>query len=217
MRVLTALVVATALVWVGAAAADHLEPKERLRAEDQVRARAMLLRKGDLGPGYAVERTSDLEPHLTCEALDMSDLVVTAFAESPEWSRDYQVVGSSAAVYASRADGDAAWRRSTSRAGMNCLRDEFESLFARQGESVRVAILPLAFPKLASARAAYRVVISAAGAATPLAHIEFIVLKQGRAQAALLFAGVVVRPDRPTEIRLARIVAARMTKAMQGS
>ncbi len=177
----------------------------------------MLLRKGDLGPGYAVERTSDLDPHLTCEALDMSDLLVTAFAESPEWSRDFQVVGSSAAVYASRVDGDAAWRRSTSRAGMNCLRDEFQALFARQGESVRVAILPLAFPKLASARAAYRVVISAAGAARPLAHIEFVVLKQGRAQAALLFAGVVVRPDRATEIRLARIVAARMTKAMRGS
>ena len=217
MRAIVGLALVGAFVWVAAATADHLEPTERIRAVDAARARAMLLRRADLGTGYVVERTSDLDPHVTCKALDLSDLVVTGEAISPRWSREFQITGSSTAVYATGADGEAAWRRGTSLAGMRCLRDEFRNAFARQGEAVRVVLRPIAFPKLASARVAYRLVLSGAMPGPPLAYLDFVVLKQGRAQAVLLFAGVLAPPDRAREIVLARVVAARMAKAMRGA
>jgi MFS family permease len=40
---------------------------------------------------------------------------------------------------------------------------------------------------------------------------------EGRAQAGLLFAGVLVPPERTTEVSLARVVAARMASAMRGA
>ena len=83
--------------------ADHLDPQQRIRAADQKRAASIILRKADL-PSGTDERTSDLEPHLTCSALDESDLAIGGVAKSPYWARDYRVVGSSAALYVSTAD-----------------------------------------------------------------------------------------------------------------
>ena len=108
---------AGALVLAGAATADHLDPQERVRAADQKRAAAMLLRKADLPQGYKPERTSDLEPHVTCSALDESDLVLTGRGKSDYWAREYQIVGSTSAVYRTARDSAAAWRRSTSTRG----------------------------------------------------------------------------------------------------
>ncbi len=177
----------------------------------------MLARMSDLGAGYAVERTSGLEPHLTCRALDESDLVLTGHAKSPYWSREYQIVGSTAAIYRTSAHARTSWERGSSRAGMNCLRDEFRNEFARQGEAVRVTIRRLAFPKLGGGSFVRRVAIAGAAVGSPAVYIDLVVIREGRAQVGLLFAGVVVPPARATELSLARVVATRMAKAMRGS
>ena len=44
-------------------------------------AKAMLLRKADVGPGFKASKPSDDEFDFYCEALDASDLVLTGEAE----------------------------------------------------------------------------------------------------------------------------------------
>lgn len=207
-----------ALVVTGVAAADHLDPQERIRAADQKRAGAMLLRKGDLARGYEAERTSGLDPHLTCPALDESDRVLTGKATSPYWARDYQIVGSSSAVYGTAADSRASWLRGTSRAGMSCLRGAFRAEFARQGEAARISIRAIPFAGIGTAAKAYRLAISGVTPGQPpLLFIDVVLLMRGRAQAGLLFAGIVVPPARTTEVALARVVTRRMQTAMRGA
>ena len=218
MRIAAVVVLAACtLAWAAGASADHLDPQNQFRTADQKRAASMLARKSDLGSGYAVERTSGLEPHLTCRALDESDLVLTGYAKSPYWSREYQIVGSTAAIYRTSADARTSWKRGASTAGMNCLRDEFRSEFARQGEAVRVTIRRLAFPRIGGASFAHRLVLSGAAAGSPSVYIDVIVIRTARAQVGLLFAGVVVPPSRATELSVAQVVAKRMEKAMRGS
>lgn len=217
MRAMLAVVAVCALVSAVGASADHLDPQDRLRSADQKRAASMLARISDLGAGYAVERTSGLEPHLTCRALDESDLVLTGRAKSPHWSREYQIFGSTAAVYRTSADARRSWERGASSAGMNCLRDEFRKEFAQQGEAVRVAIRRVAFPRLGGASFAHRLILSGAAAGSPALYIDLVVIREGRGQVGLLFAGVVLPPPRATELSLARVVAQRMAKAMRGS
>jgi hypothetical protein len=47
--------------------------------------------------------------------------------------------------------------------------------------------------------------------------VDFVILRQGRAQSALLFASVLAAPSRADEVRLARIVGVRMASAMRGA
>jgi hypothetical protein len=211
------LCVVVGLAAAGAATADHLDPQQRIRGADQKRAAAILLRKADLPSGFRPERTSDLEPHLTCSALDESDLAIGGVAKSPYWARDYQVVGSSAALYVSTADARTSWRRGTSAAGLNCLRDAFRQAFARQGETVRISIRRLALPKLAVAAEAHRFAFSGADPQQPLFYIDLVLLTHARALAGLLFAGVVTPPTRATEIALARVISQRMRVELRGA
>jgi hypothetical protein len=208
---------ALGLVLGGAASASHLDPQEQIRPADQKRAAAMLVRASDV-PGYTVERVSDLEPHVECPGLDESDLVLTGRAVAPYRSRDYRIVGSTAAVYRTRADSNAAWRRGTTPAARRCLRQAFLAQLERQGETVRVTVEPLALPPLAAQRAGYRVVLTGATAGQqPVATLDVVLLRVGRAQAALLFAAVVVPPDPTARITIARTVAERMRKVMRGA
>lgn len=210
-------VLALALGLAGAASANHLDPRMQIRPADQKRASALLLRASDV-PGYATERTSGLDPHLTCRGLDESDLVVTGRATSPYWSREYRIVGSSSAVYRTVADSTAAWRRGTSAAGRRCLRQAFVDEFARQGETVRVAVVPLAVPPLGVERAGYRITITgAAREGQPALTLDVVLLRKGRGQAALLFAAVFVWPDRASQIALAQTTAKRLSKAMRSA
>jgi hypothetical protein len=215
MRTSLAIVVLCSLALSAGASADHLDPQGRIRSADQSRAAAMLLRESDLGAGFSVERTSGLDPHVTCEALDESDLVVTGRAKSPYWSREYQIVGLTVAVYRTAADATASWRRGTSTAGMKCLRDEFRRALESQGERLRVTARRMPFPRLAAGSAAIRLVISGVAARSPAVYIDLVVLRRGRAQAGLLFAGVVAPPPRAAETGLARVVAGRMARAMR--
>jgi hypothetical protein len=209
------VVLVLALTLVGVASANHLDPRTQIRPADQKRASAMLLRASDL-PGYATERTSGLEPHLTCRGLDESDLVVTGRATSPYWSRDYRIVGSSSAVYRTPADSAAAWRRGTSSAGRRCLRQAFADEFERQGETVRVSVGPLTVPPLGVERAGHRITIfGQTEARPPLLTLDLILLREGRGQVALLFAAVVVPPERARQTTLARTAAGRLSKAMR--
>src|SRR5918994_2658674 len=130
---LLAVVLLLLLAASGTALADHLDPKKRIRAADQAKARAMLLRKSDLGPGFIAQPTNTPDTHLTCKGLDESDLTVTGEAESPTWAQGVGFVASAANVYATVADANASWARGARGAGTRCLRAELADVFAPQG------------------------------------------------------------------------------------
>src|SRR5918996_1704538 len=205
-------VVAVALVAAATASADHLDPQERIRPAEQARAKAMLLRQSDL-PGFQRQASSGSDAHLTCRALDESDLTVTGDAESARWSASVVSMTSSSTVYATRADAATSWRRGTSAAGMRCLREELASEFARQGARVS-SLRRLVIPSLAQRSAAYRLLLTAkVQGQTLTVTIDFVVLMHGRALSALVVGTALVHPDRAAEVRLARIIAARMAAA----
>ncbi len=149
----------------------------------------------------------------TAGALDESDLTLTGDAQSPDFATGFIVVGSVAQVYATTADSDASWRRGTSAAGQRCLRDVLASELGRAGVQV-VSYRPLSFPRLVEKSVAYRAVLSAQNVRLT---VDLVALKQGRAQATLLFGSGLTAFERLAEIRLARVVAARMERSMRGA
>jgi hypothetical protein len=205
-----------ALVFAESAFADHLDPEKRIRAADQTRAKAMLLRQSDV-PGFERQPPSTSDTHLTCRALDESDLTVTGDAEGPRWTLSVVSVTSSSTVYATRADAATSWRRGTSTAGTRCLRNELGRGFATQGLRV-LSLRRVAFPALAQRSAAFRLTFEGtAQGQTIRAFIDFVVLMHDRAVAGLVVGSALVQPDRPAEVTLARTIAGRMAKAMRGA
>jgi hypothetical protein len=207
--------VLAALVLAGTALADHLDPREQIRTADQARAKAMLVRQSDL-PGFQQRPSSGADPHLTCQGLDESDLTVTGDAEAPNWAASVAFVTSSATVYVSQADAATSWTRGTSPAGTRCLRTELGREFAKQGARV-VSLRRMPFPSVAQRSAAYRLTLEGVAQGQPVnVFVDFVVLKHGRAMVGLVLGSALVQPDRRAEVRLARTLAARMSKAMRG-
>lgn len=216
VRRLLALVAVLGLLPAGTALADHLEPEKRIRPADQARARSMLLRSADV-PGAVAQPRSGGEPHLTCSALDESDLTVTGDAESATWTWGPAVVSSAASVYASERDAATAWRRGTSAAGIHCLRSELGRAFLQQGARLG-SLSRISFPRVAPRTAAYRLTLTGEAQGQRIrVTLDFVVLMRGRAQAGIVVASVLGPAVRTTEVRLARTVAARMARAMRGA
>jgi hypothetical protein len=212
----TGFALVLSLVLAGSALADHLDPEKRIRAADQARAKAMLLRQSDL-PGFQRQPSSGADPHLTCLGLDESDLTVTGDAEAPSWALSVVLVTSASTVYATRADAATSWRRGTSLAGTQCLREELGREFASQGARV-VSLRRVSFPTLAQRSAAYRITLAGkAQGQTITGFVDFVVLMHGRAVTGLVVGSALVQPDRAAEVQLARTLAVRMAKAMRGA
>jgi hypothetical protein len=115
-------------------------------------------------------------------------------------------------VYESRADSSASWRRRTSAAGEKCARDAFRKRFQKEGVSLE-SFRRMAFPRFAERSIAYRLTASSQGVRV---YFDVVVLKQSRAQAALLLGSGLAPMPKAEELRLTRSVAGRMAKAMSG-
>jgi hypothetical protein len=202
-----------ALVCAGAALAARGDPQKRIIPADQARAKAVLLRTSDFGLGFTALPPSRKEADVYCKALDEADLTLTGEAESPTFQGGVEFVSSVAQVYESAADSAASWKRGTSGAGDACVREQFRRGFQRQGARLE-RFTRLAFPRLAERSIAYRLVLSSRGVR---AYLDVVALKQGRGQAGLLFGSALTPMPKDVEVRLARIVARRMAKAMRGA
>src|SRR5262249_54808322 len=104
VRLASVVVIVLALVVTATALAGRGDPKERFTPADQARARAMLLRVGDLNAAYAAHPAPISSGGLNCAALDESDLTLTGRGSSPIFTAAGEFVSSSAAVYKTRAD-----------------------------------------------------------------------------------------------------------------
>ena len=211
------LAVALLLLLAGStvAFAHHLDPKKQIRPADQAKARAMLVRKSDLGPGVTPQPTNTPDTHLTCEGLDESDLTVTGEAESPTWAHGVGFVATVVNVYATVADANASWARGTRGAGTRCLRDQLADEFATQGVALE-SLRNVAFPRLAERTVAYRVTLSGTVQGTTVrVVIDLVILKHSRAQAALYFGSAFAPAAKADEVALARVTARRMAAAFK--
>jgi hypothetical protein len=203
------------LVLAAGAQADHLDPQERFTPADQARARTMLLKRADIAAG-ATSHPAGAPAHATCRALGESDLVITGQARSKE----FRVAGllsfqSVAQVYRSGREAAASWTRGTSSAGAACLKVEFRKLAGGlQFESFRRLI----FPRVAQRTQAYRATFSGRSQGQTIrVYVDAIYLGYARAMSGIFIASPFAAPQQKAEVRLARVVTGRMTKAMRGA
>jgi hypothetical protein len=216
LRRLLACSLLLALVASGAALAGRGDPQKALNRADQARARAMLLKKVDLAPGARVVPSSTEEEDFYCKALDESDLTVTGEAETPSFERGPTFVQQTTQVYESVADANASRRRGTSTAGEQCARNEFRKYFAQRGVTLDSwARTP--FPRFAQKSVAYRLVASNPAIGLRVV-VDVVFLQQSRGQAAVLLGAAGSTPfPRAEGVRLARLVAGKMARAMRGA
>ncbi len=200
------------------ATAGRGEAQKQITTADQARAKAMLLRRTDLGPGFKASKSSqDNEDDSYCRALDESDLVITGDADSPgftmaETSQPRVLsAGSTASVYKTAAQAAKSWRRLTSAGGMKCMELEGRREADQLGAAVTsVSLRKIAFPRLAPDTFAFRLTLSITKTASIVSDV--VVLRDGRAVSAVMFGGLPSPFPRAEEVRLAKIVASRTNR-----
>jgi hypothetical protein len=220
MRSLPAVLLAcvVGLAIAGTALADHQDPQKRITSADQARARAMLLKQSDFAPGFKTDPASnEPDPHIDCPpSVGEADLTLTGDVEGSLFTRGVVSVQSIAQIYESVADASASWRRGTSAAGLDCVRELLRREFAK--EKIRfVSLREVAFPRVGQRTVAYRIVLSATeGQVTLKLYLDLVVVMHSRAHVQVI-AGSAFQPfARAEEVRLARVVAGRMARAMRG-
>jgi hypothetical protein len=216
MRRLLACFILFAFVGAGGALAARGDPQKRINPADQARAKAMLLRKADLGPGFQATPPASDDDDLYCKALDESDLTLTAEVESPDFRRLTQdsvtIVSSLAQIYETVGQANASWERGTSAAGVSCIRQITAATLRKEG--VRLSSFKaIAIPRLAQRSVAFRAVAVQQGVRL---YVDLVALKHGRAQVGMAFASALAPTRRAEELALGRIVAGRMATAMRG-
>jgi hypothetical protein len=210
---LLACLVTLALFGAGAALAGRGDPQEKLTAADNARARSMVLRKDDLGRDYRSYPWGLPESRSYCRAVDVSDLTLTGKALSQSFHRGFVVIVSYASIYASLADANAAWRRATSPAGEQCMREGFRRAQRSRGGRV-ISFGRSDPPPFAQRSIAFRLVWAKRGTRH---FADIVVLQQSRAIASISFGSPSAPVPKATVTRLSRLVAARMKTAMRGA
>jgi hypothetical protein len=204
------------LLAAGSVSASHQDPQKRLTRADNARARAMLLTRADLPPGFRAQTSSSEDPHVDCSpAVSESDLTLTGEAEGRQFALGPVFVSSAGQIYRSNKDADASWRRATSAAGVECATAVLRREFAKQQIRV-VSLRRVAFPRVSQRTVAYRVRLSASTAqGTVELYVDVVALMHGRAHASVIVGLPLAPPQQADELRLARLVAGRMATAMR--
>jgi hypothetical protein len=215
MRRLVTLALALALVASGAALAAKGDPQKRITPADQARAKAMLVRPADIPGAKVIPAGPDTDFY--CKALDESDLTLTGEATGRQLSVGVVYAGSASQVYESVADASASWKRATSAAGVRCAESRVRREFAKQGARL-LSLRKIAFPRVTTRTTVYRasVTLTTAQGDVPL-YVDLVALMHSRAHASVVVGSALVVPPRSEELRLARLVAKRMTTAMRGA
>lgn len=204
---------ATVLVVVaGATAADPGKQKIELNAADQAAARAVVLRRSDLGAGWTGGRVKpDLTSQVSCASYHpkVSDLVVTGAAES-QFRGTGLVLANEVEVFRTAAMVDRDWRRSIVPAAVPCLRRTLTKGLGTQAKVLSFGRIP--FPQVGTHSAAFRgiVVVSVLGQ-TVRVLLDIVLVGRGRTEISLDATAPAsgARVVSAAERRLARKLAAR--------
>ena len=217
--VLVAVLVAT-LAGTASAASNPREPKRRFNAADQARARAIMIQRNDLGAGdwrvEADQSHDDSNAPAGCKNPNMSDLVLTGEAETPDFSRNGSFVGSDADVWSSERDARIAWKRAVAYPFARCMAVALNKQ-GKRDPRVNLTILSsgrIPIGKLAPRTFTFRMRFRIKGPAATLAgRFSVYYFSRGRVDAALIVMSL-GRPAQPVpeplERRLATLIASRL-------
>ncbi len=196
------------------------DPQRDYNPADESWARAIRVQRSDLGKGWKLDTSSgeeDPETSAVCRKPDLSDLVATGEAETPDFSRGGSFVDSGSSVFRNERDARVAWDRTVGKPLVNCTYWAFRAGVESVGARVRaISSGKLALPKLAPGFVAWQVRFSIKGrAATMNGRLDLYLFRRGRATALLL----VISFDRPLtpvsqalERKLAGLTAERMRR-----
>ena len=221
-RLLAALLVLCIAVPAVALAADT-DPKKKITAADQAKARSIVLKRTDFAAGWKKVPPSP-DSDATCPGFnpDESDLTLTGEAESDfERLQGLLVVGTASEIYATKEDAVKSWTRSDKPATARCL-----GYFFKQGQTTKttkvtiVSAGRMAFPKLAPRTTAFKVVARLAvtnegETTTGLIAVQLVAFGHGRGDISLFAitpgAGIPIAQLRPLGKLLAdRLAAAKL-------
>ena len=162
-RFLAVLVALCITVPAVALAATDTDPKKRLTAADQAKARSIVLKRTDFAAGWKkVPPEPESGADDTCPGYNpnYSDLTLTGEAESNfEHTQGLPLISSFAEIYVTKADAEKSWARGAKPAVARCL-----AHFLRQGaeeDGGKLTVVSqgrIAFPKVAPRTIAFRVV-----------------------------------------------------------
>ena len=218
LLVLVALAVSSS---ASAAGHDPRDPQKRHNPADQAWAKKIRVQHADLGAGdwrveASVNNGDDRGAPKACRNPDMSNLVETGSAETPDFSRNGSVVGSGASVFLNERQATKAWSLAARQPLTQCLAAAFEKGLAGSGARLKiVSDAPIAMPKLAPHFKAARIQLEISGQARTIkGRLTFYLLARGRVTAMLMIMSF-DRPMQPIsqalERHLAMVVAQGLT------
>jgi hypothetical protein len=181
-------------------------------------ATALLVRRADFGGGWSAVAPPKVVPGLTCPRFHPATprVVETGAAASPTFqaSSSGPYVAGNAYVFASAAQRSAYWR-AVARSGL--LRCVADSLAHGSSHGVHFTVTGhrmLALPKLGVQARGYRVSGTATSEGQSLdVFLDVLVLGRGSAVSALSLSSLEQPVGRALELRLARLLGARMSSA----
>jgi hypothetical protein len=187
-------------------------PNEKLTAADQAHAKALLLRKIDIGGPVEVERQSLKDDPHYCKATDQSDLTITGKAESKLFSAHGidDIASSSARIYSTAADAAAGWQRATASAGLECAAASARRGLQKSGFEF-ISLHKVPFPAVAPQTTAFRLTFRETK--EQRGYFDYVLLRDSRAATNLVFGSDLVPWAKADQIRIARLLAKRMARS----
>jgi hypothetical protein len=212
MRPLACAVLLLVVLPAAASAAvdDPRAPRQQHTAADTKRAKAIILRLGDLAAGWKLDPPAKPNPPCTAGP-DESDLVQTAKVDpSFTWKDGVTNVGSEVDVFRTVAEARTDWRASTRALLATCL---LQSARAGLGKTVRVSIVSaktLPAPKGVARSLHYRFVFAVRATQTANLVIDVVAIGRGRVNAVL--HSLTVRTPLPASVlgALTGVLASRL-------
>jgi hypothetical protein len=223
----TLLVVVSAAVFCGVAAAASTDPQVEIVPADQAWADSIVLTTPDLGTGWKARGSGGGAGggggggDVACSTPDESDLTLTGGSDSPDFQRtDGAFVSSTAIIWKTPEQAQADWDRNVQPGLLSCLAAGIASASTKQIKIVVTAKKQLAYPALAPRTAAYRVsyvyrttikVRKKWRKISMPATFDFVALGSGRATAMLVMVSLNARRlDERYKQGLATMLAGRM-------
>lgn len=220
-RLLVPLVALCVVVPAVALAADT-DPKKRIDPADQAKARAVVLKRTDLGAGWKTVPPSPEESEPTCPGYDpdSSDLTLTGQAEADFERRGGATVSSSVEVFISRSDALKSWSRAATPGLPRCLASTLrKSVEEDGGKATIVKQGRIAFPRTAPRSVAFRVGarLTLEQQGKPPVHVPITIhlvgVGRGRADATLFTSGLGTGIPIGELRALARVLSMRLANA----
>ena len=207
-------VFAAGLLLAGTAlAGDPLFPQKQHTPADMAKARGIVLKTADL-KGKWKSQPPGPDEALRCKdfKIDEHDLVETGDADSRVFTRETNVVYSSASLYRTTAMAATSWRRAVRPGLPRCLGELAARALEDPGITAKVrSAAALAFPRVSPSTVRYRLAFTLTGSSGSLPlYGDIVYMRNGRVIAGLFTLSFASPYPAADLTRLATLTARRM-------